>query len=220
MPTLASQIYRSAHAYAARMFAFPDSNPESLVTFLDFPPSRYAEAGEEAIALMERVGRLRPKVILEIGTAGGGSLVLLCRAAPPDATIITVDLPHHSGGYHWTKVPLYRSFARSKQKLHLVRGDSHSSSTLAALSAHLLNREVDFLLIDGDNGYDGVKRDFSLYSSLVRPGGVIAFHDIRPHFREDIKVDRLWCELTPRYRHEELIADPTSNGYGIGLLYV
>jgi predicted O-methyltransferase YrrM len=214
-----SQIYRAAHAYAARMFAFPDSNPESLVHF-SISHLLAMQKREEAIALMERVGRLRPSVILEIGTAGGGSLVLLCRAAPPDATIITVDLPRRLGGYHWTKIPLYRSFARRQQRLHLVRGDSHSNSTLAAVRAHLRNREVDFLLIDGDHRYEGAKRDFEQYSSLVRSGGVIAFHDIRPHFRDDVKVDRLWRELTSQYRYEELIADPTSNGYGIGLLYV
>ena len=201
------------------MFAFPNRNPEGLVHF-SIHRLLAMQKREEAIALMERVGRLSPSVILEIGTAGGGSLVLLCGAAPPDATIITVDLPYKLGGYHWTKVPLYRSFARQQQRIHLVRGDSHSNSTLAEVRAQLRNREVDFLIIDGDHRYEGVKRDFELYSSLVRSGGVIAFHDIRPHFREDIKVDRLWRELSSQYRHEELIADPTSNGYGIGLLYV
>jgi hypothetical protein len=87
-----------------------------------------------------------------------------------------------------------------------VRGDSHADATFAEVHTHLRNRPVDFLLIDGDH--------------RVRPGGVIAFHDIRPHSRADIKVDLLWHELRSRYRHEELIADANSHGYGIGLLYV
>lgn len=213
-----SQINRSAQAYAARIFAFHADDPEALVQF-SISKLLAMQKREEAIGLMQRVGNLRPSVILEIGTAGGGSLVLFCSVAPPDATIITVDLPRRYGGYHWTKIPLYRSFARKRQRLHFVRGDSHSGNTLAAVRSHLRNRSVDFLLIDGDHRYEGAKRDFELYSPLVRPGGVIAFHDIRPHFRDDIKVDRLWHDLAPQYRHEELIADPTSNGYGIGLLY-
>lgn len=38
----------------------------------------------------------------------------------------------------------------------------------------------DFLLIDADHTFDGVKRDYMFYSSMVRPGGVIAFHDALP----------------------------------------
>jgi hypothetical protein len=38
--------------------------------------------------------------------------------------------------------------------------------------------EVDFLFIDGDHSYEGVKKDFEMYSPLVKSGGLIAFHDI------------------------------------------
>ena len=214
-----SQINRSVKAYATRLFASPYRSDGRLV---DFSISHLLamQKRQEAIALMKRIRRLAPSVLLEIGTAGGGSLVLLCSAAPANATLITVDLPRRLGGYHWTKVPLYRSFARQHQKLHLVRGDSHADATFAEVCQHLRNRPVDFLLIDGDHRYEGARCDFQLYSPLVRPGGVIAFHDIRPHFRPDIKVDLLWHELLSLYRHEELIADANSNGYGIGLLYV
>ena len=34
----------------------------------------------------------------------------------------------------------------------------------------------DFLFIDGD--HTGVGRDYEMYRDLVRPGGLIAFHDI------------------------------------------
>ena len=41
-------------------------------------------------------------------------------------------------------------------------------------------KPLDFLFIDGDHAFKGVKSDFQLYSELVRPGGLIAFHDIIP----------------------------------------
>jgi predicted O-methyltransferase YrrM len=206
-------------AYRTRLFVSPYASDDRLVEF-SISQLLAMQKRQEALGLIERVRRLAPSVILEIGTAGGGSLVLLCSAAPSNATLISVDLPRCLGGYHWTKVPLYRSFARRQQKLHLVRGDSHADATFGEVCLHLRNRPVDFLLIDGDHRYEGARRDFQLYSPLVRPGGVIAFHDIRPHFRPDIKVDLLWHELRSHYRHEELIADANSNGYGIGLLYV
>ena len=36
---------------------------------------------------------------------------------------------------------------------------------------------IDFLHIDGDHTYEGVKLDWELYSPKVRPGGYITVHD-------------------------------------------
>jgi predicted O-methyltransferase YrrM len=55
---------------------------------------------------------------------------------------------------------------------------------------------VDFLFIDGDHSYKGVRQDFETYSKLVRPGGLIAMHDIveNPH-DPTIEVSSFWQEL-------------------------
>ena len=37
---------------------------------------------------------------------------------------------------------------------------------------------IDLLFIDGDHQYASVLTDWLLYSPLVRPGGLVAFHDI------------------------------------------
>lgn len=42
---------------------------------------------------------------------------------------------------------------------------------------HYQGRPIRFLLIDADHSYEGVKRDFELWSPLVAPGGLIVFHD-------------------------------------------
>jgi len=47
------------------------------------------------------------------------------------------------------------------------------------------------LFPDGDHSYEGVKRDFEMYSPLVRPGGIIAFHDTV--FMDGVR--RFWAEL-------------------------
>jgi len=36
---------------------------------------------------------------------------------------------------------------------------------------------IDFLFIDGDHSYQGVKDDFALFHRWMRPDGLIAFHD-------------------------------------------
>ena len=134
-------------------------------------------------------------MILEIGTAGGGTLFWFTRVAKPDATIISVDLPggRFGGGYPRWKIPLFRSFVRVGQEIHLIRADSHDPKTFETVKEILGDRKVDFLFIDGDHTYEGVKRDFEMYSPLVREGGIIAFHDIVPHPPQTgYEVSRFW----------------------------
>jgi predicted O-methyltransferase YrrM len=71
---------------------------------------------------------------------------------------------------------------RSKQKIVAIQGDSHSIDTLNKIKRILNGKKLDFLFIDGDHSYKGVKKDFEMYSPLVRKGGIIAFHDIIPDY--------------------------------------
>lgn len=172
-------------------------------------------------ALLGEVSRLRPSAVVEIGTASGGTLFMLTRAAADDATLASIDLPGGAfgGGYPLWRAPLYRSFAKSGQRVHLLRRDSHDPSTLEALKGVLGGRSVDFLFIDGDHTYEGVKRDFETYRSLVRPGGMIGFHDIVPHSAESgCEVNRFWKEIRGSFDSMEFVENWRSQFGGIGLL--
>ncbi len=79
-----------------------------------------------------------------------------------------------------------KSFRRGRQRIELVDGaDSQSPETLAHVGAMLGGRPVDFLFLDGDHRYEAVRRDFELYAPLVRPGGLVAFHDVSPSTTAD-----------------------------------
>lgn len=178
--------------------------------------------------LVEEVARVRPRAMLEIGTARGGSLFAFARACANDAHVLSVDLPHGAfgGGYPRWRIPLYRSFAGPSQRLDLIRADSHDPATFAEVKARLGGRPLDFLFIDGDHTYAGVRADFERYRTLVRPGGLVGFHDIAPPRQGtapvgDVgEVPRYWAELTARHDVRELV-DPDGQGcFGIGLLAV
>lgn len=166
---------------------------------------------------------LKPRRVLEVGTARGGTLYLWTQAATDDAILVSVDLPsdRSGGGYHECRAPLYEAFARPRQNLHLLRADSHAPQTLKQVRQVLGDQPLDLLFTDGDHTYEGVKTDFIKYGPLVRPGGLIAFPDIRPSPDPDTQVERLWTQLRRRYEVEEFVyPNHVGRELGIGLLRV
>lgn len=187
----------------------------------------------EITRLVEMVAAERPHRVLEVGSAGGGTLFLFARAAAPDALLVGMDLPPYGAeGLPLWRAALYeRGFAGPGQRVRTVRGDSHAESTKARVQEALENAPVDFLFIDADHTYEGVKRDFELYAPLVRPGGLIGMHDVvRDSFHrtgvrtpnDSGEVFRFWEELKATHPNRatcrELVEDPGQDGFGIGVL--
>jgi predicted O-methyltransferase YrrM len=161
-------------------------------------------------------------MVMEIGSCRGGTLFIFSRLSDPEATVVSLDMPNGSFGGNGTYAfqdQIMRLLPQRKQKLHLVRHDSHSSETKEAITRLLAGRQLDFLFIDGDHTYDGVRQDFEMYSPLVRTGGLVALHDIAEHPAEsECQVSRFWNEIKNRYSHQEVIADPKQGWAGIGVL--
>jgi predicted O-methyltransferase YrrM len=162
-----------------------------------------------------------PRTVLEIGTAQGGVFWLLCRLATADATLISLDLPpsrRHSGGRE-IDIDL-ESMKSLGQTVHVIHGNSHALETPGQVQKILGDQMLDLLFIDGDHTYDGVSQDYLMYSPLVRPGGMIAFHDIVKTHWPGCQVDRFWGELAQDRSLEPkaIIGYVPSHFGGIGLL--
>ena len=173
---------------------------------------------DELASLLGDVKALNPATVLEIGTAQGGTLYLWTRLAREDALVVSVDLPggKFGGGYSRLRIPIYRRFARARQKLHLLRANSHDPSTLAKVKELFGARLIDLLFIDGDHTYEGVKQDWEMYSPLVRSGGLIVFHDISGNY-SDTEVKKHWDSIRANYVHKEYSSYPGGK-CGIGVL--
>jgi predicted O-methyltransferase YrrM len=165
----------------------------------------------EIVGLLEHIRDRGYQTLLEIGTASGGTLYLLTRAASRHATLISLDLVHDPA--HLAGLQLFR---RAQQRLLTVTGNSSAPATLERVKEILASRPLDFLLIDGDHSAYAVRQDFALYGPLVAPGGMIAFHDI--YLEGGVK--EFWPEVRAKYRHEELVGDRAQTECGIGILYV
>lgn len=48
--------------------------------------------------------------------------------------------------------------------------------------------KIDFLHIDADHSYEGVKKDFELYSQIMNPGGIISLHDSDSRYEKNLIV--------------------------------
>ena len=181
---------------------------------------RPLQVRNELVELVKDVNKEKPKYILEIGTALGGTLLLFCRVASENAVIISIDLPlgMGGGGYSQARKPLYESFTTKQQHMYLIRGDSHKREIVEKVKALLDGKKIDFLFIDGDHTYEGVKQDFEMYSPFVKKNGIIALHDIIESKYKGCEVYKFWNEIQGRYEHRTLVEDYAQKWAGIGLI--
>jgi predicted O-methyltransferase YrrM len=211
---------------ALKVAAGPARTPEDFVnltaTFKSCGISiRPWQLRPEIQALLATVRLHPPHVVVEIGTATGGTLFLLTRVAADDALLVSIDLPGamFGGGYARWRSPLYRSFARANQRIELLRANSHHQSTVERLRQVLAGKPIDLLFIDGDHSYAGVRQDFESYAPLVAEDGIIAFHDIVSGREEEVGgVPIFWEELKARHDATEFIADRDHGAFGIGIV--
>lgn len=174
--------------------------------------------------LLEIVQDHDPATILEIGTGRGGTLYTWCRVLDP-TRIVSLDLPGgtYGGGYTKSKTKLFSTFT-DKSNLSFVRRDSHDTATRDQIQELLDGENIDFLYIDADHTYEGVKRDFELYSPLVADGGLVALHDIDHRLNDDPNspygVKKFWKEIKSEYRTKSIYSKPRERAYGNGIVYL
>jgi cephalosporin hydroxylase len=168
------------------------------------------QKGAELASFLALAMDVNPRTVVEIGADTGGTLwawqQLGCR-------VVAVTLPDGP----------YGSAARVQVNDHgceVIYGDSHDPETVARLEQVLAGTPVDVLFIDGDHTFQGVKSDFEMYRHLVRPGGLIAFHDICDHPDwPDVKVKAFWDTVEWDGRREAIVVTEPWWG-GIGVLHV
>lgn len=164
---------------------------------------------DEFEPFVQLVASHRPRNVLEIGVRRGGTAAVWHTLST--GVVVGIDLP--SDFSRERKQLLEAEYPRMK----IVLGDSHDIKTCNDACYRIFyQRQVDLLFIDGDHSYDGCKLDYQMYSPLVRPGGLIAFHDIvdTPFMRSvDNDVWRFWGELQGDKR--EFVAGGDWGGIGV-----
>lgn len=214
---LSSQATRALLPVAERFC----STPEGYVRLAAQTLFRPSQIPVEICGLLRLMQERQPRAVLEIGTNRGGTLYLFARHAHASAKLVSVDIKLQNA-------EIIRSFARCDQQIELIQGDSTGPETVRRIAAAFPDG-VDVLLLDGDHSYEGIRQDYENYAPLVKPGGLIAFHDIVEdnETRHGVitggwagGVPRFWRELKQQHPHVEFIADPAQDGLGIGVIFM
>lgn len=181
---------------------------------------RHMQAGSCQIAseiagAIDFINEARPSVMCEIGTFDGGTSLLFTRFVKTVDLMICIDL------YVKNKTML-RLLAPPGRTQLFFDAPSYAPATVQRVSRALTGRKLDVLFIDGDHRYEGVMKDFELYSPLVRDGGLVLLHDIvddRGGARAWAGgVPRIWKELSARFPSREFVHRADQAGFGIGAL--
>jgi cephalosporin hydroxylase len=182
-------------------------------------PVHTAQRTWELMRLVSLYFDLQPLRVLEIGTEIGGTLWHWLQNAIPGSVVVSVDDMASLNGEQREKLPgMWQSWCPQGVRFEKITGDSKDPQIIAKVKELLL--QVDFLFIDGDHTYEGVRADWMNYGPMVRRGGLIAFHDlITPDFGKHVKVPQLWKEIQDAgYITMNLFADPSENWGGIGVV--
>lgn len=159
--------------------------------------------GDSALLLYGLARALKPEVAVEIGSARGKSACYVGRALEENGKgkVYAID-PHMPTAWNdENSVDTFAEMSGNVRKLGLAKRVEivRQTSDSAAVT---WTRPIDMIFIDGDHSYEGVKRDWNLFTPFVRPFGVVVFHDTlwdlkpeSPYARADMGVPAFVEEL-------------------------
>ena len=129
--------------------------------------------------LVDRVQKLNPQIIIELGV--GGSTKFWEQLLPPKGLLICID---KSESPHF-------DYKQSDREVHLIQGWTTSEDTVNQVKAILGNRQADFIY--NDASYPNIvqfpdieqrehhpvvcEAEFNLYIPFLKPNGLMGFDD-------------------------------------------
>lgn len=127
----------------------------------------------ELVYLASIVKATKPKTCLEIGTFNGRTTLHIALNAP-DAKIYTLDLPNEKREESFKNIELLfdnKKYSYLRNRIEPLYGDSKT------FNSSFLKESVDFVFVDGAHSEDYLLNDSEIALSVIKPGGVIVWHD-------------------------------------------
>jgi len=166
-------------------------------------------APENQRHLEEIIQRIKPKVVVEIGTWLGCSAIFMAKRLPEGAVLYAVDtwegsIEHHRNQVWKEMLPtLYRQFLSNvihqPNKLTDVIVPIKKTSLQAAKQ---FNKSIDLIYIDGSHEDDDVYNDIMAWYPKIAKEGVCCGDDYKGWYPVKKGVDRAAAKLGVTVKHE------------------
>lgn len=158
--------------------------------------------GDSAYLLYGLVRSGKPQVVVEIGSARGRSACFMGMALKENGSgrLYAID-PHTRTEWNdEDSIDTYEVLANNVTRLRLQEQIQILRNTSDRVAQNW-SLAIDILFIDGDHSYEGVKRDWKLFSPFVKPFGGVVFHDTLWELKPDPKYSRVDMGV-PRFVEE------------------
>ena len=169
----------------------------------------------------ELVGRLRPRVLVELGTYSGSSFAAFCQAAEACGAPMRcygIDLWEgdiHMGRFDEALFNEIHGYVSSRYPsiANLVRKDFNDAA------ADFADGSVDLLHIDGTHTFEAVSNDFNTWLPKMSDRSVVLFHDVNVNMENTgpaslkFGVRKVFDGVKHRYPHFEF-----DHCWGLGVL--
>lgn len=136
--------------------------------------------------------------VVEIGVYEGVNTAILSKAMGKNGKTFGID-PFFKGSMG---ICYHKLIAETHLKRNKVRNLVSLIEKYSFDAVNDIPEKVDFIFIDGDHSWEGISKDWPLYSDKLKAGGIMALHDTSV-----IEADGGYVQDSVRYYNEVIRHD-------------
>lgn len=147
---------------------------DSDLKWRNLPSRQYMQDGELGL-LLTLVDSVKPHSVIEFGVNEGLTARAVLQYIDGIERYVGIDVPFD----YRTEIPTQQSEV-PREPGRLVKDDTRFKLVIRHpdfMPFDMVAADFDVAFIDGDHGRNAVRHDYDLARLLVRPGGIIIFHD-------------------------------------------
>ncbi len=206
LPIFLADTIRTYRGHAG--LRVPAITPWDLLEFKGEVTLKLGENGlfaamEPTFLMMQLVAMLKPERVFEIGTSQGRTTALIAMNTPATTKIFTLDLPPEATLP--TGVSDLHLIELARKELGIAFRDTNWATRITQLLGDsegfdfkLYFDSIDLATVDGSHTYKFVLCDSLNAFRMIRPGGVILWHDFES-MRSEYGVSRFVDEMRDRH---------------------